>query len=123
MANNPPQPSQPEVEISRNVLTDIAQATLEGIEGLEIAHASLNVGEVLRNQGNPRRPRALKVTREGQAVTVDVGLNIEFGRNLTGLAAQAQRAVCENVELMTGLKVKAVNVTVLDVTLPKGGQA
>jgi uncharacterized alkaline shock family protein YloU len=123
MANNPPQPSQPEVEISRNVLTDITQATLEGIEGIEVAHASLNVGEVLRNQGNPRRPRALKVTREGQAVTVDVGLNIEFGRNLTGLAAQAQRAVCENVELMTGLKVKAVNVTVLDVTLPKGGHA
>ncbi|MEF2279474.1 Asp23/Gls24 family envelope stress response protein [Deinococcus sp. YIM 134068] len=110
-----------EVEISRSVLTDIAQTTLDGIEGIEVASASLKVGEVLRQQGGgPRRPRALRVTRDGQNVTVDVGLNVEYGRNLVGVAGQAQRAVSENVELMTGLKVKAVNVTVLGVTLPKG---
>lgn len=109
-----------DVEISKSVLTDIAATTLEGIEGIEVASASLKVGEVLRQQGGPRRPRALRVTREGQHVTVDVGLNVEYGRNLVGLAGQAQRAVCENVELMTGLKVRAVNVSVLGVTLPKG---
>ncbi|BDP41529.1 alkaline-shock protein [Deinococcus aetherius] len=113
-----------EVEISRSVLTDIAQTTLDGIEGIEVAPASLRpseVGEALRQQGGgPRRPRALRVTRDGQNVTVDVGLNVEYGRNLVGVARQAQQAVCENVELMTGLKVRAVNVTVLGVTLPKG---
>lgn len=112
-----------EVEISRSVLTDIAQTTLDGIEGVEVAPASLRpseVGEALRQQGGPRRPRSLKVTRDGQNVTVDVGLNVEYGRNLVGVARQAQQAVCENVELMTGLKVRAVNVTVLGVTLPKG---
>ncbi|WP_019584751.1 Asp23/Gls24 family envelope stress response protein [Deinococcus apachensis] len=112
-----------DVEISKSVLTDIAATTLEGIEGIEVAHASLKVGEVLRQQGGARRPRALKVTREGQTVIIDVGLNVEYGRNLVGLAHQAQRSVCENVELMTGLKVKAVNVTVLGVTLPKGASA
>ncbi|MEW6420751.1 MAG: Asp23/Gls24 family envelope stress response protein [Deinococcota bacterium] len=112
-----------DVEISKSVLTDIAATTLESIEGIEVANASLKVGEVLRQQGGPRRPRALKVTREGGQVTVDVGLNVEYGRNLVQLAHQAQRAVCENVELMTGLKVKAVNVTVLGVVLPRGAAA
>ncbi|WP_034384445.1 Asp23/Gls24 family envelope stress response protein [Deinococcus sp. YIM 77859] len=109
-----------DVEISKSVLTDITATTLEGIEGIEVAAAPLKVGEVLRQQGGPRRPRALKVTREGQTVSIEVGLNVEYGRSLVQLAQQAQRAVCENVELMTGLKVKAVNVTVLGVVLPKG---
>ena len=91
-----------DVEISKSVLMDIAAGALEGIEGIEVSNAPLKVGEVLRQQGGPRRPRALKVTREGGQVTVDVGLNVEYGRNLVQLAQQAQRAVCENVELMTG---------------------
>lgn len=112
-----------DVDISKSVLTDIAATTLDGIEGVEIAAAPLKVGEVLRQQGGPRRPRALRVTREGGQVTVDVGLNVEYGRSLVGLARQAQGAVCENIELMTGLKVRAVNVSVLGVTLPREGAA
>lgn len=112
-----------DVEISKSVLTDITAGALEGIEGIEVATAPLRVGEVLRQQGTARRSRALKVTREAGQVSVDVGLNVEYGRNLVQLAHQAQRAVCENVELMTGLKVKAVNVTVLGVVLPRGSAA
>lgn len=110
----------PEVEISKSVLLDIAATTLEGIEGTEIAAASLKVGEVIRNQPGARRPRALRVTREGQDVTVDLGLNVDYGRNLLAISQQAQRAVRENIELMTGLKVRAVNVAVQGVCLPKG---
>lgn len=113
----------PEVEISKNVLLDITSTTLEGIGGIEIAPAPLKVGEVIRNQSGARRPRALKVTREGQEVTVDVGLNIEYGQNLVKVSQQAQRAICENIELMTGLKVKNVNVSVQGVNLPKSQES
>ncbi|RJF71756.1 Asp23/Gls24 family envelope stress response protein [Deinococcus cavernae] len=112
--------NSPEVEISKNVLMDIATTTLEGIEGTEIASAPLKVGEVLRNQQSARKPRALKVTREGNEVTVDVGLNVDYGLNLVKVSQHAQRAVCENIELMTGLKVRSVNVSVQGVCLPKG---
>ncbi|GAA5440278.1 MULTISPECIES: Asp23/Gls24 family envelope stress response protein [Deinococcus] len=115
--------TNPEVEISKSVLMDIAATTLDGIEGTEIAAASLKVGEVLRNQNPGRKARALRVTREGNDVTVDIGLNVEFGRSLIGLSEQAQRAVRENIELMTGLKVRAVNVSVQNVCLPKGSPA
>ena len=110
----------PEVDISKSVLLDIASTTLEGIEGLEIASAPLKVGEVIRNQPGARRPRALRVTREGAEVSVEVGVNIEYGQHLVKVAQQAQRSICENIELMTGLKVKTVNVSVQGVSLPSG---
>ncbi|GGL88594.1 alkaline-shock protein [Deinococcus aerolatus] len=120
MASNPTQSNTPssEVEISKSVLMDIAATTITGIEGTEVASAPLNMGEVLRNQSSARKPRALRVTRDGGSVSVDVGLNVDFGQNLMGVSQQVQRAVCENIELMTGLKVRAVNVTVQGVCVP-----
>lgn len=118
-----PDPIKPPLEISKSVLLDITNTTLDGIEGLDLAATAINVGEVLRNQPGSRRPRALKVSREGQQVTVDIGVNIEFGKNLVKLSQQAQRAVQENIELMTGLKVKAVNITVQGVGLPRASEA
>lgn len=120
MASNPTQISTPsfEVEISKSVLMDIAATTITGIEGTEVASAPLNMGEVLRNQSGARKPRALRVSRDGASVSVDVGLNIDFGQNLVNVSRQVQRAVCENIELMTGLKVSAVNVTVQGVCVP-----
>ncbi len=120
MASNPTQSNTPhsEVEISKSVLMDIAATTITGIEGTEVASAPLNMGEVLRNQSGARKPRALRVTRDGGSVSVDVGLNVDFGQNLMGVSQQVQRAVCENIELMTGLKVRAVNVTVQGVCVP-----
>ncbi|WP_161882010.1 Asp23/Gls24 family envelope stress response protein [Deinococcus alpinitundrae] len=124
-----------ELEISKNVLTDIATSTLEHIEGLSIAAAAAprpgKLGEAISDSlsdslgslgagelPTSRRPRALKITREGQQVSLDVGLTIEYGKNLHALAQQAQRALQENIELMTGLKVRAVNVTVQSLSLP-----
>ncbi|MDV6375511.1 Asp23/Gls24 family envelope stress response protein [Deinococcus sp. ZS9-10] len=108
----------PEVEISKSVLVDIAATTIGGIQGTEVAPAPMNMGEVLRNQSGARKPRALRVTRDGNSVSVDVGLNVDFGQNLVALSRQVQRAVSENIELMTGLRVSAVNVTVQGVCVP-----
>lgn len=54
---------------------------------------------------------------------MDVGLNIEYGQHLVKVSQQAQRSICENIELMTGLKVKTVNVSVQGVCLPKSQDA
>ncbi|WP_425147485.1 Asp23/Gls24 family envelope stress response protein [Deinococcus sp.] len=112
-----------ELEISKNVLLDITASTLERMNGLEIALAPIKASEVLRQgsgwqSAGPRRPRALRVTREGNSVSVELGLNIEYGRGLVLVSQQVQQAVTENIELMTGLKVRAVNVTVQGLTLP-----
>lgn len=113
-----------EVDIAKNVLYDIASTALSGIEGLEVAAAPIKVGEVKMGGvlgRTARRQKALKVSREGDSVTFDVGVNVEYGKNLLHLSQHAQRAVTENVESMTGLKVRAVNVTVQGLNLPRGG--
>lgn len=108
-----------ELDISRTVLIDIAATTAERIGGLDIASAPIKASEVLGGvRSGPRRPRALKVTREGQNVSVDIGLNVEYGQNLVNVSKSVQRAITESIELMTGLKVRAVNVTVQGVFLP-----
>ncbi len=128
-----------ELEISKNVLTDIATSTLERIPGLSIAAAGPRSGSLgsslstslsgslgsLSAGESPlaRRPKALKITREGQQVSLDVGVNIEYGKNLQALSQQAQRALQENIELMTGLKVRAVHVTVQGLSLPSSAPA
>jgi len=110
-----------ELDISKTVLIDIAATTVDRIGGLDIAPAPIKASEVLggvRPGSGPRRPRALKVTRDGQFVSVEIGLNVEYGKNLVGVSQAVQRAVTENIELMTGLKVRAVNVTVQGLLLP-----
>lgn len=111
-----------ELDISKTVLIDIAATTVERIGGLDIAAAPIKASEMLGGvRSGPRRPRALKVTREGGSVSVDIGLNIEYGKNLVGVSQAVQRAVTESIELMTGLKVRAVNVTVQGLFLPSQG--
>ncbi|GGQ92413.1 Asp23/Gls24 family envelope stress response protein [Deinococcus ruber] len=112
------------LEISKNVLMDIAASTVDRIGGLEIAAAPIKASEVLRptsggwQQAGSRRPRALRVSREGNNVSVELGLNIEYGKSLVSVSQKVQQAVTENIELMTGLKVRAVNITVQGLTLP-----
>lgn len=110
-----------ELDINKNVLYDIACTTLDRIEGLEVTNLPMNVGEVL-NRSPRGRLRSLKVNRDEAGVTIDVSVNVEYGKNIVSLSRGAQQAVRENIELMTGLKVKAVNVTVQGLTLPKGAQ-
>ncbi len=108
-----------ELDISKTVLIDIASTTVDRIGGLDIAAAPIKASEMLGGvRSGPRRPRALKVTREGSNVSVDIGLNIEYGKNLVTVSQSVQRAVTENIELMTGLKVRSVNVTVQGLFLP-----
>ncbi|MDO4264204.1 MAG: Asp23/Gls24 family envelope stress response protein [Deinococcus sp.] len=107
-----------ELNINKNVMRDIVIAAVEDIDGLCIAPAPSPVGEVLKESEAARLPRALRLTQSGRSIAVDLGLNVDYGQNLLDLAARAQRSVAENLELMCGCQVDAVNVSVLGVSLP-----
>lgn len=122
------------LEIAPATSRDTARDTAAAITGLTSADLKpAAIGSTISGnlKGNlnaealttlPRRPRALKITREGQQVSIEVGVNIEYGRNLLDLAQKARLAMAENIELMTGLKVREINVTVQGLYL-SGGQA
>lgn len=107
-----------ELNINKNVLRDIVTAALEDIEGVTLAPAPNPVGEVLKDSETAMLPRALRLTQGEGGLTVDLGINVDYGQNLVTLAARAQRSVSENLELMCGCDVEAVNVTVLGVSIP-----
>jgi uncharacterized alkaline shock family protein YloU len=109
-----PEANSLEVEISRDVLVGISSIALEGIRGVTPVTPPVNVGEILAG----KRLKGINVTRDTAGVTVDISVNIDYGLVIPDLAKKVQRIVAENVEVMTGLSVKAVNVTVQSVVLP-----
>ncbi|HWG84231.1 MAG TPA: Asp23/Gls24 family envelope stress response protein [Deinococcales bacterium] len=102
------------VDISKDVLVGIAGIALESVQGVTPVSPPVKVGEVLTG----RRAKGIGVQREGNNVTVDLSVNIDFGRAIPDVARELQQAVADNIEVMTGLSVRSVNVTVQAVCLP-----
>lgn len=103
------------LEISKDVLIGIATLTLEHVKGIEPINPAANMGEVLTG----KRMRGIKADREGNQVRFDITLNIDYGLSILKVAQEVQNAVIENVELMTGLKVQSVHITVHNIVVPK----
>ncbi|HEU5030723.1 MAG TPA: Asp23/Gls24 family envelope stress response protein [Spirillospora sp.] len=62
----------------------------------------------------------VRVRSAGDAVTVDVGIAVEYGHVIMDVAAAVQAGVARMAGLMLGARVSAVNVTVEDVRRSPG---
>jgi uncharacterized alkaline shock family protein YloU len=103
-----------EVEINKDVLIGIAGIALEGVKGVTPVTPPVKVGEVLAG----KRLKGINVNRDGSNVTVDLTVNVDYGLEIPAVAREVQRVVAENIEVMTSLNVKAVNVTIQGIVLP-----
>jgi len=65
--------------------------------------------------GRLRRPWGIEVGREGEAVTIDLHVVVEYGLNLAEVASTLRNRVGYEVERLTGLPVRAVEVHIEDV--------
>jgi uncharacterized alkaline shock family protein YloU len=61
------------------------------------------------------RPRGIEIGRDGREVTVDLHVVVEYGLNLAEVAASVSNRVAYEVERLTGLPLRAVEVHVDDV--------
>jgi uncharacterized alkaline shock family protein YloU len=102
-----------EVDINKDVVTGIASIALEGVQGVVPVTPPMQIGEFFSG----KRLKGIAVTRDAGNVTVDLTVNVDFGRSIPEVAKEVQRVVCENIEVMTGLNVTAVNVTVQGVVV------
>jgi uncharacterized alkaline shock family protein YloU len=102
-----------EVDINKDVLTGIASIALEGVQGVVPVSPPMQIGEFFSG----KRLKGISVARESSQVTVDLVVTVDYGRVIPDVAKEVQRAVTENIEVMTGLTVNAVNVTVQGVVL------
>ena len=107
-------PKNLDVDINKDVITGIASIALESVQGVVPVSPPLQLGEFF----NGKRLKGINVSRDGDNVVVDLSVNVDYGRVIPDVAKEVQRTVAENIEVMTGLSVQSVNVTVQGVVLP-----
>lgn len=62
--------------------------------------------------------KGVKVTSEGEKVSLVLELNVDYGQDILKVAAQAQELAAEAVETMTGYTVTEADVNIVGVNAP-----
>lgn len=112
-------PSTSTPELGQDVLFGIAQLALEQVDGLAPLAPPARVGEFLTG----RRAKGIRIERDDDAVDIDLNVTVRYGLEIPRVAARAQAVVREAVTSMTGLRVRAVRVTVVGIDLPPEKEA
>ena len=73
--------------------------------------------ELVSKLGMKNLSRGVKVTVLEGVVTVDLNLNIEYGKNILETSKKVQEKVKSSIENMTGLEVADVNIHIASVDM------
>jgi len=108
------------VSITEQVIASIAGLAASSVEGVSELRGSVadNLKAILGEEG--RSARGVTVRVEDDEAFITMHISVEYGHPIHEVAQRLQRAVKDEVEGMTGLRVRAVDVYVSDLTLPEG---
>lgn len=107
------------VKISVDVVSTIAgiaTAEINGIAGMYGTFAG-GIAEMLGAKKSPSK--GVKVDMNGNNVTLDLYIVVDYGVRIPELAWEVQENVKNNVETMTGLDVQKVNIHIEGVSFEK----
>lgn len=107
-----------EVRISDEVVAIIAGLAATEVEGVASMAGNIT-NELVGKLGMKNLSKGVKVTIIETAVTVDLALNIEYGRNILETSKKVQERVKSTLENMTGLEVADVNIRIVSVDMDK----
>ena len=99
-----------------STIVSVATTEVEGISG--IVGASSMTGII----GKGRTPRGVRVDMDGDDVTVDVSVTVDYGMPIQKVGRNAQENVRKSIESMTGLHVDKVDLHVVGVSFEKENQ-
>ena len=100
-----------EVQIADEVVAIIA-----GLAATEVMAGNIT-NELVSKLGMKNLSRGVKVTVLEGVVTVDLNLNIEYGKNILETSKKVQEKVKSSIENMTGLEVADVNIHIASVDM------
>lgn len=106
-----------EINISTDVIATIAGlAATEcyGLVGMASKNAKDGIVELLKKDS---LSKGVKILADGEEITVDLYIVVEFGTNISTVADNIINKVKYNLENLTGLKVQKVNINVQSVRL------
>lgn len=107
------------VKISDEVVSVIASIAAEEVKGVIEIQPSAGKGFPQIIKGKKVSGKNVKVVLSEDSATIELQLAVEYGMKIPEVIASVQENVKKTVEAMTGLKVEAVNINVLNIYLPK----
>lgn len=105
-----------EVHIADEVVAIIAGLAATDVAGVASMGGNIT-NELVSKLGMKNLSRGVKVTVLENVVTVDLTLNIEFGKNILETSKKVQEKVKTSIENMTGLEVADVNIRIASVDM------
>lgn len=114
------------VSFATDVVATIAGLAATEVEGVAAMMNNGNLGlvDMLRkNQGNRPLTRGVKVEINGNQVTVQLTVTVDYGSPVPTVAREIQDNVKKAIETMTGLEVPEINVYVQGISFEKENRA
>ena len=103
-------------KIADEVVTVIAGLAATEVEGVASMEGNIT-NELVSKLGVKNLSKGVKITVLEGVVTVDLTLNIEFGKNILEVSKKVQDKVKSSIENMTGLEVADVNIRIAGVDM------
>lgn len=107
-----------EVRIADEVVAIIAGLAATEVDGVASMAGNITY-DLVSKLGMKNLSRGVKVTVLENVVTVDLNLNIEYGKNILETSKKVQEKVKSSIENMTGLEVADVNIHIASVDMEK----
>lgn len=105
-----------EVQISEEVVAIVAALAATEVKGVASVGGNIT-NELVSKLGAKNLSKGVKLTVLENVVTVDLTLNIEFGKNILETSKKVQERVKSSIESMTGLEVADVNIHIASVEM------
>jgi uncharacterized alkaline shock family protein YloU len=106
------------ISICQSVVAVIAAAAsveVDGVHGLYYSHNK----ELTNVTGSKGISRGIRISMDGDDVTVEVQIIAEVGYSVSEVGVQVQKAVISAIEEAVGVKVSTVNVNICGVSMKK----
>lgn len=105
-----------DVQIADEVVTMIAGLAATEVDGVASMAGNIT-NELVDKLGMKNLSKGVRVTVLEGVVSVDLTLNIEFGKNILEVSKTVQEKVKSSIENMTGLEVADVNIHIASVDM------
>lgn len=99
-----------------STIVSVATTEVEGISGIA------GGGAISGIIGRGKAPRGVKVDVNGNRVSVDISVSVDYGIPIQKVGRNCQENVRKSIETMTGLTVEKVDLHVVSVSFEKENQ-
>ncbi len=106
------------LQISDPVVESIAGIAAREVEGVfELGRGGLSRVAKAFSSDNPGRGVRVEVGKT--EVAIDLALVVSYGHSIQEVCNNVRKSITERIAQMTGLKVKELNLTVVDIHFPE----